>query len=221
MVGNPERDGSVQAMAVDVWRGEAWDTWYQRGTDSQVWVYSAFHDQLVPPPERFQELDGKQVLLLGSWIPTPGGFRFQWDEQDLFLLGDDGAYVSRLSPEDRLSLTERFEAAGTPVAPPTGEPAEGEPTPTTPGLLENRYGRVSAPLPLNVRANASRETAEVGQLVNGEQVRILCVAQGEYVPAVDSDRWYRISYHGTEEGYVLAAHVELQGAIIDEIPECE
>jgi hypothetical protein len=225
VVGYPEEEGPVEAMVVDVWQGEEWDTWYHRGIDSEVWVYSAFHDQLVPPGEKLQELDGKQVLLLGSWIPAPRGFRFQWDEQDLFLLGDDGVYVSKLSPEDRLSLTERFKPAETPVAAPTGEAADGEQTPTpttTSSLPEDRFGRVSASAGLNVRAGTSREEAKVGQLANDERVRILCVTQGEYVPEADSDRWYRISYHGTQEGYVSAAFVELEGATaVEQIPECE
>jgi hypothetical protein len=224
VVGYSEEEGPVEAMVVDVWQGEEWDTWYHRGINSEVWVYSAFHDQLVPPGEKLQELDGKQVLLLGSWIPAPRGFRFQWDEQDLFLLGDDGVYVSRLSPEDRLSLTERFKPTETPVAAPTGEAADGERTPTptaTSGLPEDRFGVVSEPIGLNVRVGPTRQEDSIGTLPYGQRVRILCVTQGEYVPQPGSDRWYRISYHGTQEGYVLAVFVELEGATVDEpILEC-
>jgi hypothetical protein len=223
VVGYPDQEGTLEAMAVDVWKGAEWDTWYHRGIDTQVWVYSAFHDQLVPPGERFQELEGKQVLLLGSWIPAPGGLRLQWDEQDLFVLGDDEVYVSWLSPDDRLTLAQRFAPAETPTTLPTGEAAEGEQTPpasVTPGSADV-FGRVSAPTGLNVRADASKEEAEVGHLANSERVRILCVTQGEYVPVADSDLWYCISYQGTQEGYVLADFVELESAIVDGIPKCE
>jgi hypothetical protein len=134
---------------------------------------------------------------MGSWTPAPSGFQLRWDEQDLFLLRDDGVYDSRLSSEGRLSLTERYE-------------------------LGVGIGPMSAPTGLNVRADASRDKAPVGQLADRERVRILCVTQGEYASDPDSDRWYNIAYHGTQKGYVLAACVEQEGETSDEqIPGCE
>jgi hypothetical protein len=53
VAGYPEGEGPVEAMVMDVWQSEEWDTWYHLGIDSEVWVYSAFHAQLVPPRERF------------------------------------------------------------------------------------------------------------------------------------------------------------------------
>jgi len=217
-------DGVVEAMVVDVWQDPIWRTWYLREIDGDIWVYSAFSDLVAPAYVEDAGAAGSQTLALANWSRSPTGMLMQWDEQDLYRLGDDGLYASSLSSANRHSLTQRLGPTETPVTQPSDEPVAVAATPEvtmTPDLPEARFGQVNDPYGLRVRSDPTTQASEVDLLPDGQQVRIECVTTGEYVQDVDSDRWYRIGYDETGQGYVAALYIELADITIDDIPECE
>jgi protein phosphatase len=224
VIGYLTGDGAVEAMVVDVWQGAIWRTWYLREIDADVWVYSAFSGLVAPADVEESGSAGGQMLALAGWSRSPMGMALEWDEQDLYRLGADGLYASSLGPANRQSLTWRFGPTETPATQPSDEPVEVTATPEAtmaPDVPEARFGQVNDPVGLRVRSGPTTQASELDLLPDGQQVRIACVTTGEYIQDVDSDRWYRIGYGETGQGYVAALYVDLQDITMDDIPECE
>jgi len=86
--------GSWRVKLVDVDK-EEWHTWYNGDDGSPVWLYTAFNDYLIPPPD--EKWTGQSVLLRGTWqIETAA--RFKWKSKDLFVLKEDGRYRIQEGP---------------------------------------------------------------------------------------------------------------------------
>jgi serine/threonine protein phosphatase PrpC len=224
LLARPGDEGTVEALAVDVWQGDEWATWYRQGTDSKIWVYSAFHDQLVPASGEYSTLKGQPVLLLGSWSQADSGFQLQWDEQDLYLFGrgEGEVYGSWLPVKDRQPLTERF------AAPPTSIPGDdGQPPAIAPGvegtiplaLSSPVSGTVTTQVGLQIRSTPSTQFEPVDTIDYGGVVKIACQIDGEIVEG--DATWYRVANPDKQPGYVSAHYVGLdEGLQREDIAPC-
>jgi hypothetical protein len=200
VLARPGVDGTLEALAVDVWQDGEWATWYHQGTSSRVWVYSAFHDQLVPASGEYSTLDSQPVLLLGNRSEEDSGFRLHWDEQDLYLFGRGAGevYGPWLPEKDRQPLAQRF------PAPATAPGAEG----TIPSALPSTVsGTVTTVNGLMIRPTPSTQAERVDVIDYGEKVKIACQLSGE---ALNGDpTWYRVANPDKQPGYVSAYYIRL------------
>ncbi|MFC2015875.1 Stp1/IreP family PP2C-type Ser/Thr phosphatase [Chloroflexota bacterium] len=215
--GFPVGSDRIKATTVDVWQDSERQTWFQSDVGADTWLYSGFHEYLIPAAD--PGLLGQQILVKGTWSPSGVQRVFDWEDQDLYLL-EDGVYTPYLPQAERQPRRASEQPFGPPAADSTAKPSGPVPTATASDPAPQSYtGIVRTDVILKVRSGPSRGAIVLRLLEPGDRIQVRCWTTGESVR--DNVKWYRTPLADDQVGYVSAHWIELGGVEPTDVPQCD